>query len=424
MKNIQSKILSLLLLFILTFNFIIMFGIKNEVRASEQPTPNPTPSPSQAAGLSDTQAAEITASHTTSSSSSDDETLDDISKGTSKEDIKSLFDNGTVSSDSEGKKQNDSVKETSTSFDMVGTITASIFMLFPKICSLIMSGVASGNEKNVFTIQDLLSGNYDIFDINVFNTNTSGVHKDSLKKIRENIAIWYVSLRNIAIVGTTIILIYIGIRMPLAVLSTDKAKYKKMFINWLAGFVLIWLMQYIAMFLINISNIFVQLIAKAMQNEGVKGIESKIVNNVFSNIASQSNANGKIFYLIMYYGFVFYEIKFFIIYFSRMIKICFYVMIAPLVCMTYSIDKLKDNKAQGFITWFKDMVSEIFKQPIQLLLYTIFIYSAGEIIGKAPLIGLIFLALLSHGEQIVKKALNIGGKGKGLKDTKIPFLHI
>src|SRR5574344_505592 len=289
MKNTKSKILSIIIIFMLTFNFIIMSC--NYSYAED----------SSAASLLDY--------------GSKNETIDDIAKGSTGENMNSLLQNGTASSESENGKQFDTIKETATSFDMTGTALSIFFLLFPQICSLIMSGVANGNITKIFTIQNLLSGNYDIFDIDVFNANTSGVHKDALNSIRGNVAIWYVSIRNIAIVGTVIILVYIGIRMALAVVAEDKAKYKTMLVSWFVGFILIWVMQYIAMFLINISNIFVQLVAKAMQNESIKGLEEKVVNNTFLNVVNKSNANGKLFYLVLYYGFIIYQMKFFILYF-------------------------------------------------------------------------------------------------------------
>ena len=64
------------------------------------------------------------------------------------------------------------------------------------------------------------------------------------------------------------------------------------------------------------------------------------------------------------------------------------------------------------------IMMEIFVQPIQLVIYIIFVYSASEIAKTAPIIGIIFIIALDNGEKIIRKALKIEG-GPQLKDIKL-----
>ena len=52
-------------------------------------------------------------------------------------------------------------------------------------------------------------------------------------------------MRNIAIVSFLVILIYVGIRMAIASVATEKAKYKKMLVGWASSFVILLILPYI-----------------------------------------------------------------------------------------------------------------------------------------------------------------------------------
>ena len=51
-------------------------------------------------------------------------------------------------------------------------------------------------------------------------------------------------------------------------------------------------------------------------------------------------------------------------------------MIAPLVALTYPLDRLGDGKSQAFNMWFKEYTMNAIIQPIHLILYTVFVSSA------------------------------------------------
>ena len=66
-------------------------------------------------------------------------------------------------------------------------------------------------------------------------------------------------------------------------------------------------------------------------------------------------------YLYIGYAFAFvilvwYTIFFVYTYLKRIIYLAFLTVIAPLVAMTYPIDKINDGKAQAFDMWFKEYI--------------------------------------------------------------------
>lgn len=358
------------------------------------------------------------------------ETLDEMTQGSTANGINSLMGNGEAqstmdpeSTNTTGITQSTSVKENSGDFNAIGSITSIIFMLLPSVASWIMSSVVNNkitvSSDETFTIQNLLNNKYDIFDIDVFNTNTTGPNAQLINKIRLNVSIWFIAIRNIALVGTTIILVYIAIRMAIATIAEEKAKYKNMLIGWFIGFALIWIIHLIAIFLIRISNIFISIVS-SLTFANIESVEKNIVVDSYSKILSTQGATSKIYYLLIYYFFIIYEVKFFIVYLIRELKIYFYIIISPLVCMTYSLDKIKDNRSQAFDRFIKELAIDIFMQPAELVIYTIFMASASEIVSRAPLLALALLYGLSKGEQTVRKLFGVDTKlNKGLERAKL-----
>ena len=144
------------------------------------------------------------------------------------------------------------------------------------------------------------------------------------------------------------------------------------------------------------------------------------MENLSDNINQAVESDGLIAYLLLYTVISVYELKFFILYLFRVIKVAFYIIISPLICLLYPIDKVGDGKPQSFNNWMREFSITVFMQPIHLIIYIIFISSAGEIFMKIPLLGVIFFGALSHGEKIVKDVLNIKPKlGKNVGDVKL-----
>ena len=70
--------------------------------------------------------------------------------------------------------------------------------------------------------------------------------------LREVIASWYTSLRNITLVGLMIVLLYVGIRILLSSVASEKAKYKQMIKDWVVALCILFFLHYIMAFSITI----------------------------------------------------------------------------------------------------------------------------------------------------------------------------
>ena len=351
----------------------------------------------------------------------EDETFSEVQQGQTQENFNGMMESGTV--ETHGEETGPANLSTSPSFlEGVTSILGNIAALLPGVANNILAMIVYGNTSQVFTIQSLLTNKYGIFDINFFKMQDASVrYSDISNGIKNSVAVWYYSIRNIALVGIAIVAVYIGIRMAISVVADQKAKYKKMLIFWIEALALVFLLQYFIIILLNVSETIVRFMIKAMDNMGETGIEESLIQSSFDTISGAQGAANTLISVILYFMLVYYELKFFIIYITRVFRVAFYMVISPLVCLTYPLDRVGDGRAQAFKNWIREYTMEIFLQPIHLGLYIVFLFSAGEIIKATPFLGIAFLAAIGNGEKIVRKILNIKPKfAKGIKEQKLP----
>ena len=173
--------------------------------------------------------------------------------------------------------------------DTIVSILGSIVAIIPLIINTILSAVVTQGQGN-FTIQDLLLGKYNLFHINLFDVDSmTGPYADTIKTISNSVALWYVSIRNLAIIGAAIVLIYVGIRMAISTVAEDKAKYKMMLKSWFAGLILLFFLHYIVIILMNVSEWLIEFASLSMQSGTIAdGLETDIISNSFKNIWESS----------------------------------------------------------------------------------------------------------------------------------------
>ncbi len=108
-------------------------------------------------------------------------------------------------------------------------------------------------------------------------------------------------------------------------------------------------------------------------------------------------------YTIIYFVLVIYTIMFLVIYIKRVIYMAFLTLIAPLVALTYPIDKMSDGKAQAFDMWIKEYTFNLLIQPFHLLLYTILIGSAMDLATNNMLYAIVALGFLLEAEKLLRR---------------------
>lgn len=274
-----------------------------------------------------------------------------------------------------------------------------------------------------------LNGNF--FDTSDASSELGGESMSTVSQLKSVVSGWYVTLRNIAVVGLLSVLIYIGIRIIIASSNNDKAKYKQFFMDWIVALCLIFFMHYIMSFLMTITDSITEMLAKS----GTSSSGSYVSNEVLVSFGENAASNGKYMYTsfagvarmrlqydgnatklgyaALYICFVGYTVYFSFVYLKRILYLSFFTMIAPLVALTYPIDKMKDGKAQAFNYWFKEYVFYSMLQPLHLFLYTVFVKTAISLASKNMIYAIVAMAFIIPAEKIVKSMFGIQGKTEG-----------
>lgn len=287
------------------------------------------------------------------------------------------------------------------------------------------------------TPAEIFAGNVSALDANFFKTEgdhnqeLGGSEKSIVEQLRDTVATWYVALRNIAIVGLLSALLYIGIRIVISSSAGDKAKYKQFFVDWVVALCLIFFLHYIMAFTMTMSETVTDVLSGDRTNQGrIKEVNIRLTetdgtttfkdsgtdvcfSSNFTSVARmKADYQGgtlKIGYSILYIALTVYTVYFAFVYLKRLLMLAFFTMIAPLVALTYPLDKIRDGKAQAFNYWFKEYMFYALLQPMHMLLYTVFVSSALSVAANNLLYAIVALAFIVPAEKIVKQMFGIKG---------------
>lgn len=259
--------------------------------------------------------------------------------------------------------------------------------------------------------------------------------------IRNMVSQWYYIFRYFSIVAMLIILIYLGIKMAITSSASDKAQYKRMLMDWVVGFAIIFCIHYFMILVLNINTTCVNFIkdiadAKSREIALTKGVEtcSNIVDGkpcyaceackkvlesnsvgLYETIRTRAyefrvgiGTSGMVMYMVL----VYYTIRFAIIYFKRFFTIMILTIIAPLVGLSYAFTKVKSGKAPIISKWAQEYCFNVLLQTIHALIYTIFVtlalmLSTQSIAGF--ILAMIMLNFMIKADKIFRKIFKFSG---------------
>ncbi len=338
--------------------------------------------------------------------------------------MKSILEEGTAA-----HKQDDSIK-TTLSFSnfgssIVGFVLGILSRLFNAVIALeldIIFGqltytVENGELQYFVTIDRLVFNRIPLLNANYFNTKDTYKVGDlelpineNNKLIKESIARVYTICRILALIIGLVVLVYIGIRMAISTVASEQAKYKKMLISWFESIVIIFAMPYIMAALFTIEEVLIGVFYE-LRNSLMGGNTNEVFENVVRNIVLELvfSASGieLTMWSIMYWVLLYMEIKFLWTYTKRFFMIGFLVAIAPLVTITYSIDKAGDGKAQAFSNWLKEFILNVLIQPLHAIIFLVIVMTANNIAAKAPIIAIFLLLSMGTVEKMVRVVFNV-----------------
>ena len=300
-----------------------------------------------------------------------------------------------------------------------------------------------------------------LLDVNFFSPNEyedittkdgqTITQESTAATLQSTISSWYLTLRNFAIVVLLIVLLYIGIRIVTSSASQDRAKYKEKLFSWVVALCLLFFMHYIMSFAttvveaisegINSINkpILITLSSELEKKDykvevvGEDGERGSVpIKEYFEDVGLISDSGAYVWptnlmgvvrldmqmdqneteenqllrrvgYTMLFLILVFYTVAFLFMYIKRLIMLAFLTMIAPLVAMTYPIDKMNDGNAQAFNMWLKEYVFNLLIQPFHLILYTMLVGSALDFATENILYAVVAMGFLFQAEKLLRK---------------------
>ena len=256
-------------------------------------------------------------------------------------------------------------------------------------------------------------------------------------ELKDIVAKWYYIIRNIALVGLMIVLLYVGIRIIMSSIAAEKSKYKQMLSDWVIAVCLIFLMQYIMVFANEFTAGIVRIFSTTVAENGyidtfetdsklgkeIKKQDEALYNSMLNpegddgylywktnligdaRIEAQQHDGSVTYvgYTLCYIVLVLYTVFFLFTYLKRLLYLLFLTIISPLVALTYPIDKIKDSQAQAFNMWLKEYIFNLIIQPFHLLLYVVFISMAFELSSTNIIYSLVVLGFLIPAEKFLRK---------------------
>jgi len=230
------------------------------------------------------------------------------------------------------------------------------------------------------------------------NTNTF------FTTIRSDVAKWYYVFRYIGIALMLILLLVISLKLAFASMAPKKALYKRMLLDWIVCFVLLFLSHY---FMI-----------------GVQYLNETLLD-IFRNLSNSINTDGKYdLYqtvksraydvkftvgftgMFLYMALVWLTIKYIYIYAKRFILIVVLTILAPITTVFYSFQKILTGKSKLFSRWLEEYFVNVILQSIHALTYVVFVGIALKL-TKVSLAGVIlafvFLNFMSKAEAMFRR---------------------
>lgn len=363
------------------------------------------------------------------------QSFQDVLEGYSEEAFDEYKNNSKAQIRTDGASKNKKVRETTSLGSGMATACATLLFWPVALVSVTMTIITRGTDNllikdnqvskwdenlnsywgnsdritlNWFTIEDTVFNEIELFDADYFEIDNN--KNETNNAIKRSVASFYYVMKVIAVVLQLAMLIYLGIRMAVSTIASEIARYKDMLKDWLVSMILIFAMPYIIIFINMISGSIVSLFA-AVKSES--GFEKSIMYQSM-NLLNITSGWSYVAVVFMYVVMTFYQAKFFVMYFHRLLSMGFLIVISPLITVTYSATKTKiagkGGKAGAFSNWLEEYMVNAFIQPIHAGIYLVFIISANKIFEVAPFLAVIFFMSLSRAEKIVKNIFNFRGR--------------
>lgn len=266
-----------------------------------------------------------------------------------------------------------------------------------------------------------------------------------IDKIKGMVATWFYILRLLSIAAMLIVLIVVGIKMAISTVASDKAVYKRMLVDWLAGFIVLMVIHYGIYAVIKINEMAVAVVeefATTLNADKIANLELMQLSETSDTDLNDGNTEGTSGYtndeleikvyeeirtraydpklsvgltgMIMYMTLVYFAVRYTIVYVKRYFTVIVLTLMGPPLGVAYALQKALSGKTPAMKKWTSEFISTVFIQVIHAILYGVFITQAlilslGSVAGM--IIALVFMNYVLKADKLFRKVFKIGTGG-------------
>lgn len=144
-------------------------------------------------------------------------------------------------------------------------------------------------------------------------------------------------------------------------------------------------------FILEISSMLTKIFLNNVMDNQNKDI---LMSSLRSSIELDQTFRGTASLAIMYVALVILTVTFTFQYLKRVIYMAFLTMIAPLIALTYPLDKIKDGQAQAFGMWLREYIFNSLLQVVHLFVYCLLVGSSMDFILVNPIYGIVAITFI------------------------------
>lgn len=262
-------------------------------------------------------------------------------------------------------------------------------------------------------------------------------------QLKTLVAQWYYILRILSIAAMLIVLIFVGIKMAFSTIASDKAVYKRMLVDWVAGTIILVSSHYIMWFVIEVNNSFVDVIKESANSlnqvqlkqlydrndEGGKGEKKEITDeeieiSVYEAIRTRAydpKLSVGLSGMVMYMTLVYFSIRYTLVYLKRYLTMVVLTLMGPPVGVAYAFQKAVSGKSSTYKAWLTEYIMNVIIQSVHALIYAIFI-STALVLSLQSVAGMIIALILMNfslkAEKLFKQIFKMSSEGSLLESAE------
>ena len=272
-----------------------------------------------------------------------------------------------------------------------------------------MDQVHGGDGTEIYTIEDIVYNRVPALDVNVFSPTAGGKTVEDgsiIKFIRDMVARWYVSFRNLSIIAVAILIVYTGIKMSLSTIAEQKAQYKKQLIGWIESLAAVLAIHFIIIFLMYANQAFIDLLQATTSGEAS-------VYNTIKTRAYDLRFSVGMPAAIMYIALILIWLRFLWTYAKRFFQTIILIIIAPFVGVKVAWDMSNGRGTIAFRNWFYELWTNVFIQSVHALGYTVLMHIAMNLALKSIagfILALVFMHMILEFDDVFMNIFRFGDK--------------